>query len=212
MSPHHSSISSGHRRRARHHRNRSEVRIAIPSPSTTKLNYRSDSDLPDDASTLASPILPQTTTKKIGGSDKKNNDVHKEKGRQQNRRGPPVRRSFLHQLDRFLTELQGTVCAPIHFHKIVNLSFLIFIVIAVCSFKSLSLSIIFHAGTDDHLRKNTFLTGNFAPVSKEHVSLPVEVVEGSIPMNLNGAFCRNGPNPIRDVQKKRYHWFDGREY
>lgn len=66
-------------------------------------------------------------------------------------------------------------------------------------------------GTDDHLRKNTFLTGNFAPVSKEHVSLPVEVVEGSIPLNLNGAFCRNGPNPIRNVQKKRYHWFDGRE-
>lgn len=69
-----------------------------------------------------------------------------------------------------------------------------------------------YTGADDHLRRNTFLTGNFAPVSKEHVSLPVEVVEGTIPSNLNGAFCRNGPNPIRDVQKKRYHWFDGREF
>lgn len=41
--------------------------------------------------------------------------------------------------------------------------------------------------------------------------MPVEVVEGSIPESLDGAFCRNGPNPIRSIQKKRYHWFDGRE-
>ncbi|KAL7434380.1 hypothetical protein ACHAXH_004131 [Discostella pseudostelligera] len=169
LSPHHSSISSGRRRRFHHRRRRRQVRIATPSPSTTTLNYRSDSDLPDDSPSLPSSNLPQTT-KKSGGSDKNNNEAQKEKQRQKNRRGPPIRRSFLHQLDRFLTELQGT---------------------------------------DDHLRKNTFLTGNFAPVSKEHVSLHVEVVEGSIPTNLNGAFCRNGPNPIRDVQKKRYHWFDG---
>ena len=54
-------------------------------------------------------------------------------------------------------------------------------------------------------------TGNFAPVSEEHVAVPVEVVEGAIPDNFAGAFLRNGPNPLRDVQKKRYHWFDGRE-
>jgi hypothetical protein len=88
--------------------------------------------------------------------------------------------------------------------------FFFFINVVVLSLQTVSRSN--PAGTDDHLRKHTFLTGNFAPVSKEHVSLPVEVVEGSIPSNLNGAFCRNGPNPIRDIQKKRYHWFDGREF
>lgn len=110
LSPHHSSISSGRRRRFHHRRRRRQVRIATPSPSTTTLNYRSDSDLPDDSPSLPSSNLPQTT-KKSGGSDKNNNEAQKEKQRQKNRRGPPIRRSFLHQLDRFLTELQGTVCS-----------------------------------------------------------------------------------------------------
>eukprot|EP00579_Thalassiosira_antarctica_P013703 CAMPEP_0201940582 /NCGR_PEP_ID=MMETSP0903-20130614/45488_1 /ASSEMBLY_ACC=CAM_ASM_000552 /TAXON_ID=420261 /ORGANISM="Thalassiosira antarctica, Strain CCMP982" /LENGTH=663 /DNA_ID=CAMNT_0048482421 /DNA_START=196 /DNA_END=2187 /DNA_ORIENTATION=- len=112
--------------------------------STTALNYLTDSDLPSSVSPPSEAL------------------------QQQQQR--PVRRSFLHQLDRFLTELQGA---------------------------------------HDHLRNHTFLSGNFAPVSKEHVSVSVEVVEGSIPENLDGAFLRNGPNPIRDMQKKRYHWFDG---
>jgi len=80
------------------------------------------------------------------------------------------RRSFLHQLDRFLTLLQGT---------------------------------------HSHLKKHTFLSGNFAPVSEEHVLAPVKIVEGSLPGGLCGAFVRNGPNPILQMQKKRYHWFDG---
>ena len=88
---------------------------------------------------------------------------------QRNRR-PRGKRSFLHELDRFLTELQGVT---------------------------------------NHLLHHKFLSGNFAPVSKEHVSVPVEVMEGQIPTNLNGAFLRNGPNPITGMQKKRYHWFDG---
>ncbi|EJK54176.1 hypothetical protein THAOC_26260 [Thalassiosira oceanica] len=82
----------------------------------------------------------------------------------------PVRRSFLHRLDRFLTELQGTT---------------------------------------KHLEKHAFLRGNFAPVSEEHVALPVEIAEGELPLGLDGAFLRNGPNPIRAIQRKRYHWFDG---
>jgi hypothetical protein len=80
---------------------------------------------------------------------------------------PPPRRSFLHQLDRFLTVLQDT---------------------------------------SSHLKSHTFLSGNFAPVSEEHVQVPVKVVEGQIPKGLDGAFCRNGPNPVIGQQRKRYHW------
>ena len=80
---------------------------------------------------------------------------------------PPPRRSFLHQLDRFLTVLQDT---------------------------------------SSHLKSHTFLSGNFAPVSEEHVQVPVKVVEGNIPEGLDGAFCRNGPNPVIGQQRKRYHW------
>eukprot|EP00986_Skeletonema_menzelii_P001437 scaffold379_cov145-Skeletonema_menzelii.AAC.8 len=82
-------------------------------------------------------------------------------------RPPPRRRSFLHQLDRFLTILQDT---------------------------------------STHLKQHTFLSGNFAPVSEEHVQVPVRVVEGQIPEGLDGAFCRNGPNPVVGWQRKRYHW------
>ena len=64
-------------------------------------------------------------------------------------------------------------------------------------------------GTTKHLEKHAFLRGNFAPVSEEHVALPVEIVEGELPLGLDGAFLRNGPNPIRSMQRKRYHWFDG---
>ena len=79
----------------------------------------------------------------------------------------PPRRSFLHQLDRFLTILQDT---------------------------------------SSHLKKHTFLSGNFAPVAEEHVQVPVQVVEGRIPDGLDGAFCRNGPNPVVGQMRKRYHW------
>lgn len=64
-------------------------------------------------------------------------------------------------------------------------------------------------GTTKHLEKHAFLRGNFAPVSEEHVALPVEIAEGELPLGLDGAFLRNGPNPIRAIQRKRYHWFDG---
>lgn len=82
-------------------------------------------------------------------------------------RGRKRRRSFLHQLDRFLTILQNT---------------------------------------QGHLSNHIFLSGNFAPVLEEHVQVPVKVVEGAIPDGIDGAFCRNGPNPIMAMQRKRYHW------
>jgi hypothetical protein len=65
---------------------------------------------------------------------------------------------------------------------------------------------------DDHLRNHPFLSGNYAPVDKENFGLEVEVVEGEIPKGIWGAYCRNGPNPKRGWLRKRYHWFDGREY
>ncbi len=209
LSQHHSTISSRNRR----HQHRQVRGIASPQ-STTMLEYRTDSDLPDVSSSQSS-ILPTTKMKnkatkaKSSRRSRNENEEAQHQGQKSCHRGrsPPVRRSFLHQLDRFLTALQGTVC-----HAIIHLieNDLTFAHRRCCYFHTVSRSN--HAGTDDHLRKHTFLKGNFAPVSKEHVSILVEVVEGSIPSNLNGAFCRNGPNPILDVLKKRYHWFDGREF
>ena len=61
--------------------------------------------------------------------------------------------------------------------------------------------------TSSHLKRHTFLSGNFAPVSEEHIQVPVQIVEGSIPAGFgDGCFCRNGPNPILEMQRKRYHW------
>ena len=66
--------------------------------------------------------------------------------------------------------------------------------------------------TQYHLQYHPHLSGNYAPVDKENFEVEVEVVEGQIPKGIWGAFCRNGPNPKREWQRKRYHWFDGREY
>jgi hypothetical protein len=123
LSPHHySSISRRH-----HHHHARQVRIDIaplPTPSstdktTTALKYRSDSDLPEDASSSQPTILPVPLAKKKAtkaktsrsssrSSGNKIEAAQKQKERRPNR-SPPVRRSFLHQLDRFLTELQGNV-------------------------------------------------------------------------------------------------------
>lgn len=59
------------------------------------------------------------------------------------------------------------------------------------------------------LENHTYLTGNYAPVLDEHVQAPVQVVYGSIPSDLHGMLCRNGPNPILRRLTKKYHWFDG---
>ncbi|KAL0447667.1 UNVERIFIED_CONTAM: putative carotenoid cleavage dioxygenase 4, chloroplastic [Sesamum latifolium] len=51
------------------------------------------------------------------------------------------------------------------------------------------------------------LSGNFAPVD-ELPPTPCEVVEGSLPSCLDGAYIRNGPNP-RFIPSGPYHLFDG---
>jgi carotenoid cleavage dioxygenase-like enzyme len=59
------------------------------------------------------------------------------------------------------------------------------------------------------LQDHTYLNGNYAPVSEENVDVPVEIVEGELPQNLDGMFICNGPNPAVELAfPKRYHWFD----
>ncbi|KAG6389650.1 hypothetical protein SASPL_151122 [Salvia splendens] len=54
---------------------------------------------------------------------------------------------------------------------------------------------------------NHLLSGNFAPVD-ELPPTACEVVEGSIPASLRGAYIRNGPNPHFTLRGP-YHPFDG---
>ena len=144
------------------HRDGGHAIAAIRQASATELvgplYYKSD---PDDLPPYP-PFVDTTTTNH-------NDDDDASTSSSSTTTPPPrrPRRSFLHQLDRFLTILQNT---------------------------------------SSHLKKHTFLSGNFAPVSEEHVQVPVKVVEGELPAGLDGAFCRNGPNPIISQQKKRYHW------
>jgi len=58
---------------------------------------------------------------------------------------------------------------------------------------------------DNHIRNHFYLSSNYAPVTEEHVGVPVE---GELPTDLDGLLVRNGPNPILPLTK-RYHWFDG---
>ena len=58
---------------------------------------------------------------------------------------------------------------------------------------------------------NFALQGNYAPVHKDitHEIVPSLVKEGAIPLDINGVFLRNGPNPIFMPAHGRHHWFDG---
>ena len=56
---------------------------------------------------------------------------------------------------------------------------------------------------------NTYLLGDFAPVTEESNNIQMSVISGSIPNDLSGLFLRIGPNPIPTHNKNYYHWFDG---
>jgi len=56
--------------------------------------------------------------------------------------------------------------------------------------------------------QNPYLSGLYAPQLDEQCYSDLEVTEGSIPTDINGLFCRNGPNP-KYAPLGRYHWFDG---
>ncbi|XVF52138.1 hypothetical protein PTKIN_Ptkin04bG0240600 [Pterospermum kingtungense] len=52
------------------------------------------------------------------------------------------------------------------------------------------------------------LSGNFAPVD-ELPPTDCEVIQGTLPICLNGAYIRNGPNPQHLPRGRPYHLFDG---
>ena len=54
---------------------------------------------------------------------------------------------------------------------------------------------------------NPYLHGPYAPRPDELTAAGLEVV-GEIPLDLDGVFLRNGPNP-QHAPPGRYHWFDG---
>ncbi len=53
-----------------------------------------------------------------------------------------------------------------------------------------------------------YLSGNFAPVLDEYDNYECEIVEGRIPLDLEGGcYVRNGGNPVVAPEKGRhYHW------
>ncbi len=55
---------------------------------------------------------------------------------------------------------------------------------------------------------NPYLEGNFAPVLTEVTETDLRVT-GSIPVELNGRYLRNGPNPASAPEPSLYHWFTG---
>ncbi len=54
---------------------------------------------------------------------------------------------------------------------------------------------------------NPYLRGVYAPVADEITAENMQVI-GEVPLDLNGVYVRNGPNP-RFAPRGRYHWFDG---
>jgi carotenoid cleavage dioxygenase-like enzyme len=56
--------------------------------------------------------------------------------------------------------------------------------------------------------ENTYLKGNFGPVTEEVTAFDLPVT-GTIPTELEGRLLRNGPNPIDEVDPATYHWFTG---
>ena len=58
-----------------------------------------------------------------------------------------------------------------------------------------------------HAHPGPYLSGNFAPVTKERTSTELPV-RGRLPEALRGAFIRNGPNPVR-TPRGNYSWFGG---
>jgi carotenoid cleavage dioxygenase len=62
------------------------------------------------------------------------------------------------------------------------------------------------ARLDPPPKDNPYLRGILGPVDEEKVLTKLKV-EGVIPKDMNGAYLRNGPNPMVEP-KGWYHWFD----
>lgn len=55
---------------------------------------------------------------------------------------------------------------------------------------------------------NFYLRGNYAPVTEEVTALDLPVI-GELPVELEGRYLRNGPNPASPVDSASHHWFVG---
>jgi carotenoid cleavage dioxygenase len=55
---------------------------------------------------------------------------------------------------------------------------------------------------------HAYTQGNYRPVSGERVALD-PVVEGRLPVGLDGTYVRTGPNPLPAADHGRYHWLNG---
>ena len=56
---------------------------------------------------------------------------------------------------------------------------------------------------------NRYLNGAYAPVTEEVTAFDLPVT-GTIPVELDGRYLRNGPNPFGPVDDPDgYHWFTG---
>ncbi|MFE6861428.1 carotenoid oxygenase family protein [Nocardia sp. NPDC057668] len=55
---------------------------------------------------------------------------------------------------------------------------------------------------------NPYLEGPYAPQADEITAVGLPVLAGELPVDLDGVYVRNGPNP-QFAPMGRYHWFDG---
>lgn len=55
---------------------------------------------------------------------------------------------------------------------------------------------------------NPYLRGIHAPTVHETTAVGLPVAEGELPLDLYGAYVRNGPNSVHQPSNQ-YHWFDG---
>lgn len=58
------------------------------------------------------------------------------------------------------------------------------------------------------LVENKWLEGPYAPIAGDVTATELEV-EGTLPVELQGRYLRNGPNPITPVDPATHHWFVG---
>lgn len=55
---------------------------------------------------------------------------------------------------------------------------------------------------------NFYLNGNYGPVTEEVTAFDLPIV-GEMPVELEGRYLRNGPNPAGPVESATHHWFVG---
>ncbi|XAR52563.1 9-cis-epoxycarotenoid dioxygenase, partial [Bertholletia excelsa] len=78
---------------------------------------------------------------------------------------------------------------------------------SLLSFLATSLSNFLNPPLPPYVDPKLVLTGNFIPV-QELPPTECSIVEGELPSSLNGAYIRNGPNPLHQPTGP-YHLFDG---